>query len=90
MASIRFEYRHVRFDYGLLAAVDSRAFDESLTSLLNNLGDEGWELKGCFHDFGAHAHLVFCRPVPQDPESVVVRRPLETEELEGFEPVGSE
>jgi hypothetical protein len=37
----RFEYRHVRFDYGLLAAWDRQIFDKRLTELLNEQGAEG-------------------------------------------------
>ena len=56
------EYKHVQFDYGLIAALDRQIFDQRLTAILNEHGKGGWELKGCFHDFGYHAHLIFCRP----------------------------
>jgi hypothetical protein len=62
---MEFEYKHVRFDYGLMAAVDRQTFDQRLMDILGEHGRNGWELKGSFHDFGAHAHLVFCRPVQE-------------------------
>ena len=57
------EYKCERFTYGLLGAMDSRSFDQSLTTFLNERAGQGWELKGCFHDFGHHVHLVFAKPV---------------------------
>jgi hypothetical protein len=63
---MRLEYKHVRFDYGLLAALDRRTFDERLTAVLNEHGTAGWELKGCFAEGALHTHLVFCRPVKED------------------------
>ena len=65
---MRLEYKHVRFDYGLLAAVDRRTFDEQLTDLLNEHGAKGWELKGCFAEGALHAHLIFCRPAQPEAE----------------------
>jgi hypothetical protein len=62
---VEFEYKHVRFDYGLVAALDRQTFDERLMDALSEHGRDGWELKGCFHDMGYHAHLVFCRPTPE-------------------------
>jgi hypothetical protein len=61
----RFEYKHVRFDYGLLAAWDKQTFDKRLTQLLNEQGAEGWELKASFAEGTFHTHLVFGRPRPQ-------------------------
>jgi hypothetical protein len=66
---MKLEYKHVRFDYCLLAALDRRMFDERLTAVLNEHGAEGWELKGCFAEGYLHAHLVFCRPI--QPESKI-------------------
>jgi hypothetical protein len=65
---VSLEYKHVRFDYGLLAALDRRAFDERLSAVLNEHGAAGWELKGCFAEGHLHAHLIFCRPARQDRE----------------------
>ena len=65
---MRLEYKHVRFDYGLLAAVDRRTFDERLTALLNEHGAKGWELKGSFAEGTLHTHLIFCRPAQQEAE----------------------
>jgi hypothetical protein len=66
---MRLEYKHVRFDYGLLAAIDRRTFDERLTALLNEHGAKGWELEGCFAEGTLHAHLIFCRPAQPEAES---------------------
>ena len=66
---MKLEYKHVRFDYGLLAALDRRTFDERLTALLNEYGAKEWELKGCFAEGALHAHLIFCRPVQPETES---------------------
>lgn len=55
------EYKHVKFDYGWLGALDSRIFDERIVAVLNKETAGGWELKNCFHDFGWHAHMIFCR-----------------------------
>ena len=63
------EYKHVRFDYGLLAALDRRTFDERLTAVLNRQGAKGWELKGCFAEGTLHTHLIFCRPVQSETRS---------------------
>jgi hypothetical protein len=60
------EYRHVRFDYGWLGALDRRSFDERMQSVLDQAAAGGWELKGCFHDFGCHVHLIFCREVQKE------------------------
>jgi hypothetical protein len=65
---MKLEYKHVRFDYGLLAALDRRTFDERLTAVLNEHGAKGWELKGCFAEGTLHTHLIFSRPVPPEPE----------------------
>jgi hypothetical protein len=63
---MKLEYKHVRFDYDLLAALDRRTFDERLTAILNEHGAEEWELKGCFAEGYFHTHLVFCRPVKEE------------------------
>jgi len=59
---MEFEYKHVQFDYGLMGSVDRQTFDQRLVETLSKHGKEGWELKGCFHDFGLHAHFIFSRP----------------------------
>ena len=61
-AMMHLEYESVRYNYDLLAAVDRRTFDERLTSFLNQRSAKGWELKGSFHDFGFHIHLIFAKP----------------------------
>ena len=62
------EYKSQRFDYGLVSVFDRRMFDERLTSFLNEQAALGWEFKGCFHDYGYHAHLIFCREVSREQE----------------------
>ena len=59
------QYKHVRFDYGLLGGLDRRVFDERLVAVLDEQAAQGWELKGSFHDFGWHVHLLFSR-LPQE------------------------
>jgi len=68
-----YEYKHVHFDYGLLAVFDRQTFDERLASVLDKHGAEGWELKGCFHDYGYHGHLIFGRPVVHESASVLAK-----------------
>ena len=65
-ATMKLEYKHERFDWGVLGSVDQRLFDERLMSILNTHSDEGWELKGCWHDMGLHVHLIFGRPVGEE------------------------
>jgi len=57
------EYKHVRFEYGYLGFRSKQAFNEKLMSLLKENADDGWELKGCFHEgtLNRHAHLIFGR-----------------------------
>jgi hypothetical protein len=71
---MQFEYKHVRFDYGFVAAFDRQTYDAQLTSLLNEYGNAGWELKGCWWDYGYHVHLVFCRHRAEDWEDIDVKR----------------
>ena len=68
-----YEYKHVHFDYGLLAVFDRQTFDDRLASVLNTYGAEGWELKGCFHDYGYHGHLIFGRPVVRESGAVLAK-----------------
>jgi len=68
-----YEYKHVHFDYGLLAVFDRQTFDDRLASVLNTYGAEGWELKGCFHDYGYHGHLIFGRPVVRESDAVLAK-----------------
>ena len=63
------EYKHVRFDYGITGSLDSTTFDERLTAILREAGSQGWELRGTFHDFGFHAHMIFMRKEPEGEES---------------------
>ena len=58
----RYEYDHVRFAPGLWNWISKKRFNEQLTSLLNQLGSDGWELKSSFHEaLEMHLHLVFAR-----------------------------
>ncbi len=66
---MKLEYKHVRFDYGLLAAMDRQTFDKRLTTVLNEHGAKGWELKGCLAEGHLHAHLIFSRPVEEEEEA---------------------
>jgi hypothetical protein len=68
---VEFEYKHVQFDFGLLGAFDRQMYDARLKAVLNENGAQGWDLKGCFHDFGYHAHLVFGRPVEREVQAKV-------------------
>ena len=61
------EYKHVRFNFGLASVVDSTTFDERLMSVLTEAAAGGWEMTGCFHDFGYHAHLIFMRKSQEGP-----------------------
>jgi hypothetical protein len=70
---MQFEYKHVRFDYGFVAALDRQIYDAKLTSLLNEHGAQGWELKGCWWDYGYHVHLVFGRRKGGDWEEIDVK-----------------
>ena len=63
---MEFEYKHVQFDYGLMGSLDRQTFDQRLMAILGEHGKEGWEMKGCFHDYGYHAHLIFCRPAQKE------------------------
>ena len=60
---MKLEYKHVRFEYGLLASLDRRTFDERLAAVLNEHGSKGWELKSSFAEGYFHVHLIFGRPV---------------------------
>lgn len=71
-----YEYKHVCFEYGLLAVFDRQTFDERLASVLNEHGAAGWELKGCFHDYGYHGHLIFGRPVIRESDAVLDKSPV--------------
>jgi hypothetical protein len=71
---MQFEYKHVHFDYGLIAAFDRQTFHNNLMSVLNEHGAKGWELKGTWWDNGFHVHLVFCRPKGEDWEELDVKR----------------
>ena len=57
------EYKHVRMKYGFRSCFSQGAFDEQLSGLLRQMGDEGWELKACLHEgVGClHVHLIFAR-----------------------------
>ena len=65
---MKLEYKHVRFEYGLLASLDRRTFDEQLAAVLNEHGAEGWELKSSFAEGYFHVHLIFGRPVDNKKE----------------------
>jgi hypothetical protein len=67
---VSIQYKHVRFDYGLLAAFDRQTFDDRLMEVLNAHAAEGWELRGCFSDNGLHTHLIFARHTADDWEDV--------------------
>jgi hypothetical protein len=71
---MQFEYKHVHFDYGLVAAFDRQTFHTNLTSTLNEYGAQGWELKGCWWDHGFHVHLVFSRRKDEHWEEIDVKR----------------
>ena len=79
VAHTTYEYKHVHFDYGLLAVFDRQTFDERLASVLDKHGAEGWELKGCFHDYGYHGHLIFGRPVIRESDAVLAKSPVTDE-----------
>ena len=58
----RYEYNHVRFSPGLWNWIFKKRFNEEFTSLLTQLGNDGWELKSSFHEaFEMHLHLVFAK-----------------------------
>jgi hypothetical protein len=38
-----------------------RPFHEKLMRVLQEQGNDGWELKGILYELGFHAHLVFAR-----------------------------
>lgn len=70
---MQFEYKHVYFDYGLVASFDRQTFHANLVSVLNEHGAQGWELKGCWYDHGFHVHLVFGRRKGGDWEEIDVK-----------------
>ncbi len=55
------EYKHVRMSYTLRSWFSKGAFDRQLCDLLEQLGNDGWELKSTIHH-GSHVHLIFGRP----------------------------
>jgi len=63
------EYTHVVFEFGLPGVVDRQTFHERLMSILEAHAADGWELRGCFHDFGLHVHLIFGRQAQNGQES---------------------
>jgi len=56
-----YEYKHIRMSYTFLSAFSKDAFDRQLCSLLEQMGNEGWELKSTIHEgfLQFHVHLIF-------------------------------
>lgn len=59
----KIEYKHVRMAYGFRSVFSKTAFDEQLSGVLEEMGNEGWDLKSTIHEgFGqCHVHLIFGR-----------------------------
>ena len=59
----KYEYKHVRMNYTLLSSFSKSAFDRQLCDLLEQLGNESWELKSTIHEgfLQFHVHLIFGR-----------------------------
>jgi hypothetical protein len=60
------EYRHVRFVFGWMGVFSKKVFHERLMFVLQEQGNDGWELKGIMYELGLHAHLIFARTVRGD------------------------
>jgi len=65
-----YEYRHRRMHYKRSCSKDE--FDQQITRLLDDMGNEGWELRSTFHEgllqeglLDSHIHLLFCRETRQ-------------------------
>jgi len=59
-----YEYKHSRMFYR--RASSQEEFDQQITRLLNDMGNEGWELRSIFHEgllqeglLDSHIHLLF-------------------------------
>ena len=59
----KYEYKHVRMSYGFLSTFSKTAFDKQLCGVLEENGNDGWELKSTIHEgFDQfHVHLIFGR-----------------------------
>jgi len=70
----RYEYRDVRVRFGFLATFSKNAFHDKLMHVLQEQGNEGWELKGTLYELGWGilyelgwpVHLIFARPTAED------------------------
>ena len=58
----RIQYKHVRYKFGLMGIFFKRPFHEKLMRVLQEQGNDGWELKGILYELGFHTHLIFARP----------------------------
>jgi len=66
----KYEYKHMRMFYSRFVSQES--FDKQLMEMLDEMGKDGWELKGTFHEgffhegiSKAHVHLVFGREITE-------------------------
>ncbi len=58
----KYEFRHVRMKHGLRAQLSRKYFEAKLASILAEMGDNGWDLKGIYSEaLTMHTHLVFGR-----------------------------
>ena len=59
----RYEYRHVRMSYRFTSCFSKAAFDRQLCEILEQMGNEGWELRSSIHEgfLSTHVHLIFGR-----------------------------
>ena len=57
----RIEYKTVSYEQGLVKRLSGEDFGESFLRVLNEQGQEGWDLKEVIRESGMHALLIFSR-----------------------------
>jgi len=58
----QYEFKHVRMKHGLAGELSREVWEQKLQSILDEMGDQGWDLKTAHHESGAmHTHFIFGR-----------------------------
>ena len=58
----QYEFKHVRMKHGLAGEFITEVWEQELERLLQEMGDQGWDLKTAHHEAGAmHTHFIFGR-----------------------------
>jgi len=58
----QYEFEHVRMEHGIEGQLSKERWEEKLTSILVEKGDNGWDLKSAYSEaLTMHTHLIFGR-----------------------------